>query len=220
MAIKRSKSKKEDVSLPQKLDELLLNGFTCSVLEKKFKEDGKEFREGVVGYLETNDDGFEIEVSKSFATPYGKANLKTRANFDVDKDKLIELVNSGAVTIETLIHLGSFAGKKLQDAGLSDAVSEGDATEFLELRASSEFKDRVDREWASTSLPMDEAVELDLETEIKPKKKAAPKKAPAKKAAAPKDDSKAKAKAAAARIKAKQKSKVDVEDDLDSILGE
>ena len=215
MAIKRAKTKKSDVEqLPEKLDGLLRDGFTCSVLQKKFEEDGKEIRGEVVTYLESNTDGFEVEVSKSFKTEYGAVNFKQRQNFEVDKDALIELVNSGKITIETLVHLGSFAGAKLKEAGCGVAVSDGDPTEYLELRPNKEFKEKVDVMWASGDI----AEPVDLEEEIEASRVA--RMIEREKQRVKKGDAKVRAAAAAAKARAKAKATVDVDDDLDAILGE
>ena len=205
MAIKRSKSKEDKKQLPNELDELLIKGFTCAVLHKRFEADGKIYRKEVVDYLENNDDGFEVEVSKSFKTEYGSVNFKQRSNEKGDPEKLIELFHEGKLTIETLVNLGTFSAAKLRTAGLGAAIIESDPTEYLELRASTEFKNKINDEFDAPNI----SKEIEV-IEEKPKKKA-------KKKVSKKDSEKrAKAKVAAAKVK----SKVSVEDELDAILAE
>ena len=49
--------------------------------------------------------------------------MKKRANAEVDADVLIEMVNSGKVTIEALINLGSFAAGKLKDVSSCNSLT-------------------------------------------------------------------------------------------------
>lgn len=206
--IKKKEEKNKDFQIPKTLDNLLQGGFTATVLEKKYKEVGKEFRGDIFGYLQKNQDGFVVEQSTGFKTEYGSVTVKLRKNYDVDKDKLIEKVKSGDITIETLINLASFNVEKLKPVIGSDSsiISEKDPTEFLELRANADFKSMIDNKF-------------DFKIERPEKPKAEIPKPKAEKKADPKADPKAsleKIKAA----KAKMAKKDNADADLDSILEE
>jgi len=197
MAIKRNKKSDSGPSIPEALDNLLLGGFTATCLEKKYKEAGKEFRTEIVQYLDKNEDGFEIEISKSFKTEYGSVNMKSRKTYDVDSEAILEALKAGVVTAESLLAIAKFSATDLEKIGLGHCATEGEPTEFLELRASSDFKAKVDESFEAGPSPS--------------KPKPAPKKAAPKKEKALSSTEKLK--------KARSKSK-SVSADLDSILGE
>jgi len=199
MAIKRTKKTEEVQSLPKQLDELLESGFTASVLHKKFETIAKTHRGEIKEYFEDNADGYSIEVSKSVKTEYGSVILKQRANNSVDTEGLLKALEEGKVTPETLLSIAKFGAEDLKKIGLGSHVTELDPTEYIELRASADFKSEIDAKFGSDE----------------PKPKAKPK---AKVVAKPSaSESLAKIKAAKKRVGSKSKS---AESDLDSILGE
>ena len=151
MGIKRSKdSSIEKKSLPGKLAAFCKQAFTSDAMAKFFEAKAKAGKDGIKSYLENNDDGFEIDltVAKSFDCDEGKITYATRKRYDYDADKLIKLVESGAINIATLINCIS----TLKDANLKtaigssifDTVATEGYTEFLQLKASPEFKKKIE----------------------------------------------------------------------------
>jgi hypothetical protein len=170
MGVKRAKKESSTVQLPEVLNELVVNGMTASCLEKKYKEEGSGFRKDIVSYLESNDDGFDIELSKAIKTEHGNLTFKKRTSFDIDKDALIELVNDGTLTIETIINMAKFDAKQLTSVvGESKfkEISEEKTTEYLELRPSPDFKESVEDAFNNTA-PVKEAPKAPKK--VKPKK--------------------------------------------------
>ena len=124
--------------------------------------------------------------------------MKVRKNYDVDADELLAAISDGKVTVESLMAIAKFSATDLQKIGLGHCTTEGKPTEFLELRASSEFKAKVD--------------EIFEDVESAPAPAAKPKKAAKKKTE--KESSVEKAKKALAKVKGKKSA----QSDLDSIL--
>ena len=220
MAIKLKKEQEKN-SLPAKLSSLLLQGFSFQQISAKYEEAFKSTKEEIEGYLESNDDGFDL-TEKTFKCDQGSVTYVERTSYDYDKDAIIEMVNSGKVTLETLIGLASFPAEKLKVA-LGETNFKAVATEksstYLTLKASAEFKEECDRKFADI-LPKKESEPSEPEVEVK-------KKAPTKEVKSPTKEVKAKEekvdlaikKAKEARELAKSKTKASsVEDDLNAIL--
>jgi hypothetical protein len=220
MAIKLKKEQEKN-SLPAKLSSLLLQGFSFQQISAKYEEAFKATKDEVEGYLESNDDGFDL-VEKTFKCDQGSVTYVERTSYDYDKDAIIEMVNSGKVTLETLIGLASFPAEKLKVAlGETNfkAVSTEKTSTYLTLKASAEFKEECDRKFTDI-LPKKESESSEPEAEVK-------KKAPTKEVKSPTKEVKAKEekvdlaikKAKEARELAKSKTKSSsVEDDLNAIL--
>jgi hypothetical protein len=153
MAINRSKDKPEALSIPEKLRRMLKGGFTASVMEKKYKELGKGLRSDIKNYLESNDDDFTVDASKSWKCEFGSVNVKVRKNFDIDNDGLLAKVKAGKVTVETLLSIAKFSATDLTKMGLDDCCTETDPTEFLELRPNAEFKESFESEGEKPAKP-------------------------------------------------------------------
>jgi hypothetical protein len=224
MAIKR-KENQGTSALPEKLEGLLLKGFSFQAIRDNYEDAFKAVKSEVVQYLEKNDDGFDADLGKGFKCDQGTVIYQARANWNFDKDKIIELVKTGKMTIETLVNLASFNAEKLKTAigePTFNAIATNAPTESLTFRGSSEFKAECAEKFSGL-VPI---VEPSEEEEMKPKIEKAMKRAekegiPASKAkeliAARLEEksSLAKAKAAAALAKSKVKS---ADQDLDDIL--
>ena len=224
MAIKR----KTDVgtnALPKKLEGLLLKGFSFQAIRDNYEDAFKAVKGDVVSYLNSNPDGFDADLGKGFKCDQGTVIYQARANWNFDKDKIIELVKSGKITMETLVNLASFNAEKLKTAigePTFNSLATNAPTESLTFRGSSEFKAECAEKFSSlmpeapvapvkSPTPVTDSIKRELEA-IEPKvepKKAAPV------AKASKSDSLAKAKAASLAAKAKLKS---ADQDLDDIL--
>ncbi len=213
MAIKLKKQD-DKTRLPAKLDKLLLQGFSFQAIASKYEEAFKSTKGEIEDYLDSNDDGFDL-TEKTFKCDQGSVTYVERTSYDWDKDAIIEMVNSGKVTLETLIGLASFPAEKLKVAlGETNfkAVSTEKTSTYLTLKANADFKEECDRKF-SDILPKE--VEAVKEVEVAPE----PKPTKAKSKAEPKADlSEAKKKALEARKLASKTSSVD--DDLASILGD
>lgn len=149
MAIKIKKADQDKPSLPAKLDKLLVQAFSFQQISSKYEDAFKETKKEVEIYLDKNDDGFDLE-EKTFKCDQGSVTYAERTSYDYDKDAIIELVNSGKVTLETLIGLATFSAEKLKVA-LGDTnfkkVSTEKTTNYLTLKASSDFKEECDRKF-------------------------------------------------------------------------
>jgi hypothetical protein len=216
MAIKLKKQD-DKTRLPAKLDKLLLQGFSFQAIAAKYEDAFKSTKGEIEDYLESNDDGFDL-TEKTFKCDQGSVTYVERTSYDYDRDAIIEMVNSGKVTLETLIGLASFPAEKLKVAlGETNfkAVSTEKTSTYLTLKANADFKEECDRKFADI-LPKEEAKEV---KEVEVKKEAAPEPKPkAKPKAKTEDLSEAKKKALEARKLASKTSSVD--DDLASILGD
>jgi len=184
MAINRNKDEKK--SIPTRLGEMLLKAFTLQSVIDVYDEAYKASRGDVVKYLESNTDGFEIGMGKgeSVECEHGKFGYQQRSNWSYDKDRIIELVKSGALSVETLVNLASFPAEKLKTAiGEKEfnALATNKPTESLVLTATSEFKEGVREKFdglVSVTVPTEEkAVKKAEKPKAEPKKKASKKSA-------------------------------------------
>jgi len=169
MAINRKTDKAESLSIPEKLRRMLKGGFTASVMAKKYTELGKALRVDIKSYLETNDDDFSVDASKSWKCEFGSVNVKVRKNFDIDNDGLLEKLKAGKVTVETLLSIAKFSATDLTKMGLEDCCTETEPTEFLELKPNAEFKESFEAE----DVPSPVAAKPKAKKKAKPKSKAA-----------------------------------------------
>lgn len=224
MAIRRTKEK-ESTNLPDRLAKLLEKGFTEQFMSSKFEELFKETKKDVVGYLESNEDGFDADLGKGFKCEQGTVIYTSRTNVSVDKDKLVQLVEEGKLSVGQLIAcISTFKNEDLEKSlstPVFNEVAKKSSSESLTFRGSAEFKAEMEEKLGAPVVPKAEPVpeKIVVKVDTKQVKEAAKENAAAKaKAAAEKSkDALASAKAAAARAKAKTKS---AEDDLDEILGE
>lgn len=208
MAINRGK--KEASGVPEKLANMLLPAFTHQALAKKYDDIFSDEKKDIVAYLEKNDDGFEIEMSKGFQCDQGQVIYQSRSNWKFDTDKILALVESGHVTLATLVNACSFNAEKLKTAiGEKEfgSLATQSSTEYLTMKANAEFKAKVDEQFGSVTAEVKAEKPAKVETKVEAKVEAKP----------AKSDSLAKAKAAAAKAKSKSKS---ADQDLEDILGE
>ena len=214
MAIKGKKPSASVPALPQKLSSLLFKAFSFQQLKDAFEGAFKDEKKLIEAYLESNSDGFDVEVSKGFKCAEGQVIYAERANKAIDKDALIDLVKKGTLTIESVIAMGAFSAtnleKSLSSSDLAKVVTDGEPTRYLTLKANSEFKNKSQESFQDivTSHGGVDVVE-ELEEATTPK--AAPKK---------ELSSIEKAKAAAAKAKSKAVKSKEAEDELADILGE
>lgn len=197
MAIKRAKETVRD-SIPTKLAEILLQAFSFQAIRDKYDEAFKGVKTDVTSYLEHNTDGFTVELSKGFTCDQGTVIYQSRSNYRFDTDKILALVEDGKLSLATLVNIANFNPEKLRTAiGETEFVglATNHPTEYLTLRANSEFKASVEENFASV-LP---AVTVEEVVEERPAKK---------KATA----------AIIAKVKAAKKVDVDADEDLEMIL--
>lgn len=204
MAVKTKETKTENLS--EKFNSLLKGTFTFIVLEKMYKELAVPLRAEIKEYLFDNKDGFDVDLSSSVKTEYGSVLIKSVKQYEVDKDKLIELVESGTISIATLVSelVNNKNGGIILKIGGKAAVVELDPQKQLTLTPSAEFKSSIESsleeetEEEIIEVAKEEPQETDTEASLKKIKAAAKKK------------SKKKSK--------KVTKKTSAEDDLNSIL--
>lgn len=142
MAIKKNGNEKQ---VPEKLDKMLFTAFSFQQLRDQFDGEFKAVKENVVAYLDSNADGFDVNISEGFKTNYGTVIYASRSNNDVNVDKLEQLVASGKVTLIDILKISKPSVKELEKllgaAQFKEVVTALDPTLSLTFRASSEFKD-------------------------------------------------------------------------------
>jgi len=204
MAINRKKEA-AGVGLPSRLADMLLRGFTFQALRDKYDGAFKDAKGEVVGYLEKNDDSFNVDLGKGFKCDQGTVIYTSRSSWEYDKDKIIELIKSKAITIETIVNMASFRAEDLKTALGEPAflgLAKERTSESLTFRGTPEFKSSVDERFDSMTSPS--PVDLSpLKASVeKPKVKSVA-------------DTVSKVKAIAAKSK---KASASADDDLDAIL--
>lgn len=149
MAIKK-KGEVAAPQLPAKLGSLLTKAFGEQFLAKKFEDNFKETKSDIEGFLVTED--FDITVGKSTICPEGAFNYVERKTLVVDKDKLIELIESKKVTLaQVLACVSTFKNEDLEKA-ISTVEFAKIATEStsksLQLRANAAYKSKMEEDFA------------------------------------------------------------------------
>lgn len=217
MAIKGKKTEPEKSTLPARLDEMLLKGFSYQAICDQYETAFKSVKEDVKVYLESNDDGFDVDMGKGFKSDYGTVCMSERSNYSYDKDKLLELVENGTITVATLIELASFPAEKLKTAlgeKNFNSLAVNKPTQTLTFKANSEFKESVQEKFKDV-LPKDEEEVVEVKKEVKKVEKAEVRvEAPKKKLDI------AAIKAKAAKLKVVTTTVTSVEEDLNEIIGE
>lgn len=214
MAIKRKDDQKKTQELPEKFSALCLKSFSLQAIAKRYEDQFKESKGELVEYLETNEDGMDVDLGKGIKCDQGMIIYTTRNNYKINTDLIIEMIKDGAVSLETILGLATLNAEKLKVAigeTAFNVVATNAPTESLTLRASAEFKALCEDKFIQESKPAPKAIPAEpakQEPAPKAKKKSEPKAV---------DDSKAKALAAAAKLKSKSKTP---EQDLNDILGE
>lgn len=148
MAIIRSKTKSLAASIPAKLSSICASVFTADAMTKFYDSITKSGKKEILEYLEGNEDEFELDLSvaKSFDCDQGKVTFATRRGYDINIDQIIKLITNGSVTLETVLNcVSSFKDKDLSTALGSkfSSVATEKQTEFLQLKANSEFKEKI-----------------------------------------------------------------------------
>lgn len=178
MAIKRSKVEKESPSLPVKLATLLVKGFSFQAVRDQYDAAFKGVKNEVAQFLETTDT-FSVDMGKGFKCEQGTVIYESRNNYKFDNDKILALVESGKISIATLVNIARFNATDLQKAiGEKEftGLAVNTPTEFLVFKASAEFKSEIEETFAAVLPPKEDApepVEVVAEAPKKPKAKVA-----------------------------------------------
>jgi hypothetical protein len=147
MAIKRAKKEAEILQeFDAKFDSDIRNAFTAQVLSKQYEAEFKDYKADVLTYLETNDDGFEVELGKAFKHPCGSINIQTRKSYVYDKDALAAMVASGALDLGALLELCKPKDseiKTLLGTKKFAEVAEEKCTESVVFKATPAVKDEI-----------------------------------------------------------------------------
>lgn len=237
MAIKK---KDESKSLPARLCEILKAAFTLQVIKDFYEAEYKARSKDIKAYFDKNEDGFDVSYGKGagFTCEQGSVSISLGKTYNTDVDKIIDLVDTGKITLTSLLGAVTFRQTDLQTvlgshyAKCVEATDKDEVT--ITLKGSKEFKERVQSTLGdlstSDSSKLDIAKSLLGEDDpVEAVKKIEPFKVKSKSEAKRLDvlkeevktnkaiDSLAKAKAAAAKAKSKVKS---ADQDLDDILNE
>jgi hypothetical protein len=199
MAIKK-KEERSQFNLPAKLQNLVTKAFGEQFLKDKFEKKFKDTKADMEAYLSSNEDGFDIEAGKSVKCEEGSFYYTERNTISVDKDALIDLVESGKISLaQVLACVSTFKNEELEKAISTSKfkeISSVKTSASLTLKANAEYKAKMEADFeGGFSTPIEEEKKEEKEESLL-------------------DTSKLKSKK-----KAIKKVEVeDVDDDLDSIL--
>ena len=229
MAIKK---KGEEKNIPAKLQSILTAAFSFQAVKSAYEAAYKTKTDEVKSYFESNDDGFDVSTGKGagFACDEGTVQIKQLRDFETDTDKIIELVESGKITLTSLLGAVTFRQTDLETvlgSNYSDCVKVADKAGIsVTLIGSAEFKTQTKEKIGdlTASAPDESKPALKKIDTAKVKEVVAKVKDNLTKveALATKIDESvntSKIKAARAKI-AKLKAKASPDEDLESILGE
>jgi len=182
MAIKRATEKEKNQELNPEFENALEKAFTYQTIGTLYSDAFKSGKKEILKYIEENDDGFEIEMSKQCKTEWGGITLQEKTNYDIDKDALMELVEDGTVNIVSLLQIANIKAsdlKKILPAKAFADITTESKTESFVFRGTSEFKAKVAEDFEIESIELSASEPEPVKAA--PKKKATPKKKAAKK---------------------------------------
>lgn len=176
MAVKRAKDVKPEASIPTALQAMLTKAFSFQAIRDSYDAVFKTAKGEVVEYLETTDE-MSVEMGKGFRCAEGMVTMKQTTTWKFDNDKILALIESGHVSIATIVSMASFKEKDLR-AALGDrefsTLASSNVTESLALTGSSDFKASVAEKFA-TYLPAEPAAKEESAPAVKkPKAKVGP----------------------------------------------
>lgn len=172
MAIKR-KTDSQGPVLPEVFTEMVRKALTLQQISDKYEKAFKSEKETLVTYLGSNTDGVEVTAGETLQTPFGGVLYTSRASFDFDLVKLEKMIKDGEMTLATFMAISSVSATKLK-AAVGDAkfktLATESSTEYLTLKASSEFKSEIDAMFSVDLTPIatPAAIALPQKPEAKP----------------------------------------------------
>lgn len=123
MAIK-AKGTVAEIQLPEELNELLKKGFTEQQLKSHYEDMFKETKEIALKLVEASSE-VTLEVGTALKSKFGSINIVETNRPSIDKDKLIELVESGKVSIVDVLQcVSTFKNDDLEKAISTKLFSE------------------------------------------------------------------------------------------------
>lgn len=143
MAIKK-RTQDDKRMVPNHMRQKAELAFTCQQFADLSKKQYEVQRDELMAEL--NAEGFEIAIGEAIHCDQGKISITETNSYTVDKDKLIDMVKSGKMTLETLIHMANIPVTPLKTAlsesDYKDIVSVSQ-TPSMRLTADASFKEKV-----------------------------------------------------------------------------
>ena len=101
-----------------------------------------EMKKAFFGLIANSED-VTLEVAKSLRFQDGLVRWQSRANYEVDREAVVEAVRKGKLALETLLACVSRFNQEALAALVPEAVKEGKPTEFGVMQANPEYKQAV-----------------------------------------------------------------------------
>lgn len=116
MAIKAKSAKSDLTELPANIEDLIKKGFTEQQMSSYYEDEFKATKAEALNLIEKSS-AITIEVGTALKTEFGSINLVERETKSIDKNKLIELYESGKISIvEVLSCVSTFKNDDLEKA--------------------------------------------------------------------------------------------------------
>jgi hypothetical protein len=144
MAIK-IKATEHKESYPARLVAIARKAFETSTVSKMFDELAKAARGEIKSYLEDNDDGFDL-TSKTLKFDEGSITWTERGTTKFNKDQIMELIESGAISLVSVLEASNFADAKMKVAlgsHYDSCVESRSVTEIITVKPTAEFKEQI-----------------------------------------------------------------------------
>lgn len=126
------------------LQELLINNFATSGIQKRFEALSTENRAVLLSYLSKGTlEGIKLPVSSSMKTDFGIVSLKQRNNFRIDKKLLEHYIMKNEISLNTVLNVASFSENLKLVIGdeLFSLLSTNIPTTYIELRSNDAVKE-------------------------------------------------------------------------------
>lgn len=129
-----------------RLQEVLINGFTTCTIQKKFEALSVENRKILLGYLSNGIDGIKLPLSSSLKTDYGMVSLKQRSNYQFNKRLLEHYIAKGEISLSSVLNVASFGEslKLIVGEDIFTLLSKNIPTSYIELRSNDAIKEIVE----------------------------------------------------------------------------
>lgn len=157
MAILKNK-KSEGPTIPTLLAKLVAQAARLQTISKLYGDGFDSVKERIVAYLNDNTDGFVCEMSKGFKTDSATVIYQSRENWKVDADAVAKMIQSGELSLHTVLNIAKIDATKLRDCIGKDkfnAIATSSTTEYLAIKTLPDVKAKVEA-----------TVNLDIEIEL------------------------------------------------------
>ena len=141
------KTKSEGPTIPQTLAALVERAARFQTISGLYEDGFRAVKERIVAYLSENPDGFSVEMSKGVKTEVATIIYQSRENWSINTDMIVDMVKTGALSLETVLNIAKIDAKKLRDCVGNEkfaTLATSSSTEYLTVKPIPAFKAQIE----------------------------------------------------------------------------